>query len=296
MRLFTKTMWVSFLATALFVSATGLGQTDPNAVALTTAEYVAKILSVKGKVQYSQEGVTWQPAKVAAQLSKEAQVRTGFGSTCELSFGENSTLEVAALSSVKMADYASGNGQERARANLQYGAVRCGVSKGQIKSNTSIVTPVSTLSIRGTIVTVEFDAGTRQLMMRVDMDGPAIASLPLAALPGGQPGPSMQFVAEAAEAVGKVYELQEGMQTNGTLDSYLNLTMLERTSWGSGNYALGDITQLEKDAIVYQAGGVSLNPAGGALQYGQTPSSFSGFHRPDDDDDDSGGCPWGPCD
>ena len=50
------------------------------------ADLQAVVTAVQGKYAQasSDAGKTWQPAKKGQKLGKEAQIRTGFASTCEL--------------------------------------------------------------------------------------------------------------------------------------------------------------------------------------------------------------------
>ncbi|MBN1435912.1 MAG: FecR domain-containing protein [Sedimentisphaerales bacterium] len=238
-------------------------ETTMEPVISTLPEGVAGvIIEVNGEhAQYTTDGENWQPAQVNAQLTVNSSVRTGFNSNCSVQMGNNSVIRVEPISSLKMADYVADAGQETVRANLQYGAVRCGVSHSNITTDTAISTPVSTLSIRGTDIYAEYDPGTRQVSFRVDHDGPGLV------IPQG--GGPLQFQASTpgdSQTAGRTYQLEEGMGTDGDLSRHLGLETQERTSWGGPNGQMGDISQLEALAIVFQNGG-SINPTDGFEQF-----------------------------
>ncbi|MCP4711539.1 MAG: hypothetical protein GY869_23215 [Planctomycetes bacterium] len=200
------------------------------------------------------EGKTWQAAKQGMALSKGAAVRTGFASTCEINFGDHSILQIMALSSVSITEYAgSSQTTEKVQTNLQYGAVRCGVEKGRVETDTKISTPVSTLSIRGTFIYVEYDPGTRRCTLKVDEDGPAVAST---------------FTRDCfGLSMYGDYMLNEGMKTDCCLSRFLKLAIFERTVWVTGNLAVGDITDAESNTYVYKKFFGGSDPTGGALSY-----------------------------
>ena len=205
-------------------AGTALPAGDPNT---PMNQLEAVIIDLTGNsVQYSIDGgATWVAAARGAKLTGNALVRTGFASTCQLSFRGNTILQIEALSCVRIADYIGNSRNETVRANLQYGAVRCGVEKGRIKSDTQIVTPVATLGIRGTVTYVEFDRGTGQCGLAVLQDGPA-----------------------EALAGGGGYTLSEGMGTDGNLSRHLKNAILGRTVFVTGSGSLGGLTGDEIDS------------------------------------------------
>ncbi len=204
----------------------------------------AVITKVTGKsAQYSvDDGKSWKPAEQGVKLPRNGLVRTGFGSQCELTFDQVTIVQVQSLSSVRIADYSLSGDQQTVNTSLRYGAVRCGVEKGRVKADTKISTPVSTLSIRGTEVYVEYDAGTRRCMMATLKDGPAVA--------GAQAG---------------LYSLDEGMRTDCGLSRFLELAALDRQNWIAGNYKLGEVTDTEAKSIVQK--GFFQEPTEGHLEY-----------------------------
>jgi len=228
------------------------------------------ISKVTGKsVQVSLDGSDkWQPAAVGMKVVKQSLIRTGFASSCEVSFGDHTKVSVQALSSMKVADYSGTSQEEKVRANVQYGAVRCGVEKGAIKVDTRISTPVSTLSIRGTSIYVEFDRGTRRCLMDVIEDGPALAA---ANSRGRSRGTGEDCVdcdedEDQADSTDEErhftgsYELDEGMRTDCGLGRYLRAEILVRGIWNNN-----DALVAEEESMIYQTG--NINPGEGAGQY-----------------------------
>lgn len=218
-------------------------------------QFKAVITKVNGKhVQASDDGQSWRDASVGMELGRSGAVRTGFSSSCELSFGEHSVVQVQPLSAVKVADFSGTQTSQQVRADLYYGGVRCGVEKGRIDVDTKISTPVSTLGIRGTMVYVEYNPATRRCMLRVLKDGPADATV------------DIRTQGDCSDATFQPYELQEGMRTDCCLSRYLELAIFDRTVWPSGSMQLGDVTEAEADSLVY-IGGFD-QPTDGALEYG----------------------------
>jgi hypothetical protein len=206
----------------------------------------AVISEVQGaSVQVSLDsGQKWQKATKGMKVGKNAALRTGFASSCELSFGGRSVVQIQALSSVKVADYQTSSTAEKVLTNLQYGAVRCGVEKGRIKTDTTIRTPAAIIAIRGTITYMSYDPGTQRCELGVDKDGPILAT----------------------SAAGQ-YTLYAGMRTNETLSRFLHLAIFDRTVWVNGNYRLGEISEAEGQVIAFQTNDTAINPTEGAGQF-----------------------------
>jgi len=254
-------------------------------------ESTAVITHLSGKsVQFSPDGgKTWSPAKKQTKLGENAALRTGFASRCEISFANQTIIQVEPLSSIRVGDYTQTKTSQKVRANIQYGALRCGVEKGRIKSDVQISTPVSTMSIRGTIVYVEYDRGTRRCLLRVDEDGPAIARL-VASTDTADPGATKKLIKQKiaipepnvpeppaptdhtvqARAFAGRYELDEGMDTDCALSRYLRLAIFRRAVWVTGNYTVDGITENEAEALIYNDS--NIEPTSGALQFNDSRS------------------------
>jgi len=230
----------------------------------------AVITEISGKhVQFSaDDGKTFAAAQTGTKLGRNDLVRTGFASRCQVSFGGHTLLQIEPLSSVRISEYLGNPKKEIVHARGQYGAVRCGVEKGRIQTDTKISTPVSTMSIRGTVIYVEYDAGTRRCLLGVDEDGPAIART--FARPGCTDCDASEPRQERGREDpnrpdGRLYVLDEGMKTDCSLSRYLELAIFERHVWVTGNYVFGDITDAEAASIVYIGG--FYEPTDGALEY-----------------------------
>lgn len=262
------------LLPALTLAAPEDTAADPNGPmqALT-----ATLKSVTGKsVQYSADGgKTWLPGAVDIKLYKDAIVRTGFASTCEVSFRGNTIIKISALSSVRIADYLGRDDAEVVRANLQYGALRCGVEKGRVKSDTQITTPVAALAIRGTITKVEFDRGTNLCNLGV-----------------------LTGRANASTRKGRRYVLDGGMKTDSQLSRHLQTAIFGRSVFITGNRAIGDFSDIEIARVTEVVGAFDLLGGQGGPGGPDRDRSifFGGPHGDDDCSDcpDDGECDPGP--
>jgi hypothetical protein len=222
------------------------------AASAAPAELTANITKIKGQsVQASHDnGQTWQAAKVGDKLSKNGRVRTGFASECEVSFAEQTLIQVQPLSSMNISDYSGTADRQKVKAEVLYGGVRCGVEKGRVTAETQIATPVSTLSIRGTIVYVEYDPGTRRCLLWTVRDGPALAQ----------------------SSEGK-YQLDEGMDTDCSLSRFLERASFRRDSFIQGYNDIGAYDNTESRAAIYQDG--ATDPTQGSLQNNTDKNTFS---------------------
>jgi len=239
-------------------------QTDTTPAAPTGGPAPAILGQLTGSnAQFSTDGgKTWRPAQQGTPLAEGAIVRTGFGATCQVSFADQTILQVQPLSCVRISRYQAGPTSQTIQAVLPYGAVRCGVQKGRIESDTQIRTPVSTLSIRGTIAYVAYDPGLRRCLLAVDESGPAIAAL----AGGGCCGGASFGASNPNPTPATAYELEAGMYTNCVLGRHLSLAMFDRTVWVTGNLAVGDVTPDEAGPMVHGQADPA-NPTGGAENY-----------------------------
>lgn len=234
-------LWILSLATVPTMAQLDDPNASANSSAPTGQALQATIHQVTGgSVQYSTDGQSWNKAQQGVTLGRDGMIRTGFASTCQLQFGDHTLVDIQPLSSVRVADYISTGEGEKVRANLQYGAIRCGVEKGRVKADTHISTPVSTLAIRGTWVQAEYNPGTGQCLWNVLEHGPAIASIQRRR-ETGRPG-GLHFSVQGAN---KSYTLKEGMKTDEILTPFQQLTEIEGQVWSTGNARLGDLSTRE---------------------------------------------------
>ena len=264
-----KIEWSTMMSTALLVVFALSSFTVVAEGASDQTPLKAVVTKVTGaSVQFSPKtGAPWQKAKVGDKLAMDATVRTGFASGCELNFGEHTVVQIEALSAVRIADYSRvSDDTESVDANVQYGAVRCGVEKGRIKAETKISTPVSTLSIRGTLVYVEFDRGTRNCLLRVDEDGPAMAYGN-----GECEDCEKDNSPKIPSQVG--YILEEGMRTDCSLSRYLRTAIFDRNL-----LVTGDSMEVESESAIYNNDVV--DPGQGALNLGTDRARSTGQTSP----------------
>ena len=117
----------------------------PALAAAQTAKITAVVLDVKCRAS---SGAAWAPAKVGKQLGAGAQVRTGKRGKCEIKFPDGSTVRLAPLSDLTIAQIAGKD------LSLGHGKLYARIVKGttaRIQGGTGVA------SIKGT--TLEFDAG-----------------------------------------------------------------------------------------------------------------------------------------
>jgi len=134
---------VAFLITTVAVSALAQMQQGQ-----------AKVLAIKGSVQYS-DGGAWMPLKVGDILKSGAVVQTAASSSAKLTLFENGKLlvldEQTTIGLTKMTFEKTGTDLVIDTAlNLTAGRVIGNVKKTSNASRYEIKTPVSTVGIRGT--------------------------------------------------------------------------------------------------------------------------------------------------
>ncbi len=221
--------------------------TEPTRPTKAVKKYKAVINKVTGRaVQVNLDGKKWQVAKKDMQLPAKAQVRTGFGSSCELVFGKHTIVQVKPVSSIKLSEYSGTGKKQKVQTNLQYGAVRCGVEHGGVEADTSIRTPVSTLSIRGTWAEVEYDRGLDRDRHYVSEGGPVVVR-----------SNSHGFTGSTGK---RQYTLNAGKRTTNTMIRSLTIAISGRTIFTGGNPFIGGATRNEARTTFFQGG--IMTPAG----------------------------------
>jgi hypothetical protein len=102
------------------------------------------------------------PAQIGSQIEKDTVVSTGFRSTAIIEIG-STVITVRPLTKLSIAGIQRSPGSETLDANLQAGRLRVDVNPPTgARTNTTIRTPSSTASVRGT----SFDIDTRNLNVR----------------------------------------------------------------------------------------------------------------------------------
>jgi len=129
--------------------------TSPAAPTAGAAALDVVVLEVKGTVQAStDDGKTWTPAKPGMHLTEGASFRTGFHSsvTCGIAPDQGFTLE--SLGTVRVEEAIKKGKHFKTDLVMKYGATNYSIETGGAEHETTIRTPGSTLSVRGTVVRV----------------------------------------------------------------------------------------------------------------------------------------------
>ncbi|TVR75622.1 MAG: hypothetical protein EA427_00080 [Spirochaetaceae bacterium] len=128
----------------------------------------AQITSLTGKVEVQLTGQAWQPAEVGMTVPVGASISTGFNSRADLEIGP-ATLQVRALSRMRIDELIEEEGLVRSDLNLQVGRVRADVRSAEgVQSEFRLSSPVATAAVRGTSfefdgVNIQVESGTVQL-------------------------------------------------------------------------------------------------------------------------------------
>ncbi len=137
------------LLTAILLSATGLSAQEVTITALTD--------DVEIQVAPSEE---FTEAKVGMKLKNGDFISTGFESTATLAFEDNSNVEVAQLTQLRIDEFLMGQNRAKTQLFLRVGSVKAKVSHtASIRSDFSVVTPTCTASVRGSEERVTFEPG-----------------------------------------------------------------------------------------------------------------------------------------
>jgi hypothetical protein len=119
----------------------------------------AVILSVKGRVQWKPaDKPKWTVAKVNEKLLPGAMVRTGRKASLGLRVGKNATVIVAANSRLALPQILKDGQTLRTAITLTRGRADFKVDEVGLTNDFTVVTPSSTLSVRGTTLTIRYGA------------------------------------------------------------------------------------------------------------------------------------------
>jgi hypothetical protein len=113
------------------------------------------VLEIKGTAQVSTDNEkTWTAAKVGQHVSQGASFRTGFRSavTCGIPPDQAFTLE--SLSTVRVGEAIKKGKRFKTDLVMKYGSTNYSIETGGAEHESTIRTPGSTLSVRGTVVQV----------------------------------------------------------------------------------------------------------------------------------------------
>ncbi len=119
----------------------------------------AQVIKVKGRAQHAPAGTAvtdaaaWQPVQLDDRYPAGTLVRTGLGSHVILQFGTEEPYTVCMVERMTLASLASlykTATDKVSHVNVNYGAVRGGVSEGGLRSSFVVDSTVATLTKRGT--------------------------------------------------------------------------------------------------------------------------------------------------
>jgi len=139
--------------------AAGTARSEPSTAPAQTADrqpLSARVERVEGTVRHAPIGTkvtdldAWKPTQVGDELSAGTQIRTSLRSSAVLRFGDDTLVLVRSMTLASIDEFYKTATTKTTRLGLGYGAVRCGVAEGELRSDLTIDTPVATLSKRGT--------------------------------------------------------------------------------------------------------------------------------------------------
>jgi len=151
------------LLTALSLSAVpAIAQDDQQATpqpavqaAPASADNIAVIVSVKGRVSYKIDG-EGDPivARVSQVLPPGAVVTTGLRSAVQIRVGKTQVFTIDRMANVALAEMVksthTGNGADRTTLDVEYGRVLFNVTSTEFANDVTIRAPDATLAIKGT--------------------------------------------------------------------------------------------------------------------------------------------------
>jgi hypothetical protein len=159
----------SFLVGLLLTASPLLAQTAPAAQPTTASAsqsaaaegtpVEAEVIEVKGRAQHAPVGTTvtdpaaWQAVQLNDRYSAGTLIRTGLGSHVILRFGQEEPYTVVLVERMTLANIAAlykTATEKVSQVQVNYGAVRGGVSEGGLRSSFVVDSTVATLTKRGT--------------------------------------------------------------------------------------------------------------------------------------------------
>ena len=154
------------LATSTVAPAWSMQETRPAAAATTTTpgamtpattaeageeKLIATVTGVEGVVQVREsEDAPWQRATVGQQVGENAEFRTGPRSAVRFTIPPDHTITLDRLGTVKVLQAINDNGVIRTQMGMRYGRTRYMIEAAGREHESSIVSPSSTLAVRGT--------------------------------------------------------------------------------------------------------------------------------------------------
>ncbi|MBI1371789.1 MAG: hypothetical protein GC159_03385 [Phycisphaera sp.] len=132
----------------------------------------AVVMAVEGRAQWRQdENAAWKDAAVDDMLKPEALIRTGRESTLALRVGLNATVFVDRNSRVKLPQIVQAGSTLSTKMQIYRGRADIKVDKVGLTNDFSVVTPSTTLAVRGTGFSCDVGAlfGTRTIGARTNL-------------------------------------------------------------------------------------------------------------------------------
>ena len=112
---------------------------------------IATVTGVEGIAQVrTSADAEWQPAKVGMQVGENAEFRTGPRGAVRFVIPPDHTITVDRLSTVKVLQAINDKGVIRTQMGMKYGRTRYSIEAAGREHESAIVSPSSTLSVRGT--------------------------------------------------------------------------------------------------------------------------------------------------
>ena len=126
------------------------------APAAAPAEHLkATVTGVEGLVQVrAAEDQPWQKATVGMEVGENAEFRTGPRSAVRFVIPPDQTVTLDRLGTVKVLQAVNQNGKLKTDLGMRYGRTRYDIEAGGREHESTIVSPSSTLAVRGTKVSV----------------------------------------------------------------------------------------------------------------------------------------------
>ncbi|HWB18745.1 MAG TPA: FecR domain-containing protein [Phycisphaerales bacterium] len=127
--------------------------------ASASEELHAIVMQTEGQAQWRpNETAEWADAKVDDTLTVGAQVRTGLRSSMTLRVGQNATVRIDRSSRLDLPRILKEGDTLTTRTAIRYGRAEFKVDKVGLTNDFAVITPTTTLAVRGTGFAVEWGA------------------------------------------------------------------------------------------------------------------------------------------
>lgn len=132
----------------------------------SAAKLQVTVVSITGQAEKfaAGRGDKWTPVKAGDKLDEMSIIRTGLRSQVVLRFEDRGRTIVGAGTKVGIARFSKQNNLVTTRLGLKYGSLNMAVDSTRGPNDAAVVTPVATLSVRGTKGEIGY-AGGRHLML-----------------------------------------------------------------------------------------------------------------------------------